>query len=392
MGEGDQSTRHGFGGENRGWRPTSKQELLLRAALLKGVEAREAWEGWKEDVDIDRLGMPSVGILPLLYANLLSAGVVDPLMDGLKKRYTITWYNNQILLNRISRLLAHLGGAGIQTILLKGAAMTIAYYEDHGVRPMGDVDVLIQHEDVLRASTVLAASGFDPSTPMSARAMRYMHGAHFVDERGFSVDLHWRLLWEADAPEVEADLWNSARDTATGDASTRVLDPTYQLFHVLVHGARWNSAPLRWVADAVTITNTRSDEVDFERIATIARALGLHLPVVQALRYLGDTWSVQVPETVLASLEAIPTSRIERAKHRYLARNRKHLLLGNLPTHIFHFRRFTSGMGPLRRLAELPRFLAFAWGLGRVRDLPVSILAKVGRRAGVALRSLFGDR
>ena len=371
--------------------PTPRQELLLRASLLSGVDALDAWEDWKSEAEIDRVAMPSMSLLPLLYHNLLNHGIVDPLMEDLKKRYVATWYSNQILLKRISGLLSRFAASGIPSILLKGAAMTIAYYKDYGVRPMGDVDVLVRREDAVRASVLLGESGFYPATPTSPMVMRYMHGAHFVDERGFAVDLHWRLLWEVDTPEVEADLWNNSRATATGDASTRVLDPTHQLFHVLVHGARWNSAPLRWVADAVTITNTRSEEVDFERIATIAGAAGLHLPVAQALRYLGGTWSVQVSETILASLEAIPTSRIDRAKHRYLARNRKHLLLGNLPMHVFHFRRFTRGMGPLRRLAELPRFLAFTWRLGRVRDLPVLILAKAGRRVGVALRSLFGD-
>ena len=375
--------------DERGWRPTPRQELLLRASLLDGAEAVEAWGKWKVDVDMDRLDVPSFTLLPLLYENMLGAGVADPLIDELKKYYTMTWYNNQIRLDMISGVLAELERAGIQTIILKGAAMTIAYYNDHGARPMGDVDVLIRRDDVALASAALAEAGYNPTTPITAARLRYMHGGHFLGERGSALDLHWRLLWEIDTPEAAADCWKSSREVVVGRVSTRVLDPTHQFLHVCVHGARWNSAPLRWVADAVTIVSDRESKLDFEQVSEKAAELRLHVPVCQALRYLREAWSVAVPERVLTKLEAMPTSRIECAYYGHLARNRERTLLGNLPVNLFHFTRFTRDLGPVRRLLELLRFLALMWGLDRVVDVPLSMLKKAGRRAWIAVRSLF---
>ena len=372
--------------------PTPRQEMLLRASLLSGAEALEAWDQWKKDVDVDRVMMPSMGLLPLLYHNLLHNGVADPMMADLKKRYAATWYQNQLLLRRTAECVALLKDAGIETIVLKGAAMTLAYYKDHGVRPMSDVDLLVKPEDSLRAANALGAYGLESTTVLSANALRYMHGAHFTGGPGFAVDLHWQLLWEFNPPEAETDFWDRAVETPAGNVSVRVLEPTDQLFHVCVHGARWNSAPLRWIADAVTIVNTSGQSIDYERLAAKAEQLTLHLPIRDTLGYLAARWSQAVPPWILEALEAMPSTALQRVQYRNLASNRTRALLGILPMHLFRFLRITRRAGFMHRLTELPRFLAFAWRLERARDVPISILKKAGRRAWMAVRSAFTAR
>jgi len=75
--------------------PTREQELLLRAALLQGNDAINAWHEWKSSVDIEQLDQGSYRLLPLLYRSLHIDGVEDPLMNKLKGVYRMTWYKNQ---------------------------------------------------------------------------------------------------------------------------------------------------------------------------------------------------------------------------------------------------------------------------------------------------------
>src|SRR5512147_1502008 len=79
--------------EGRCW-PTVQQEWLIRAALLKGKDALDAWKEWKSSVDVEELDPGSHRMLPLLYRNLKSQGIKDPSMYKYKGVYDQTWYGN----------------------------------------------------------------------------------------------------------------------------------------------------------------------------------------------------------------------------------------------------------------------------------------------------------
>lgn len=83
---------------NRDCWPTWEQELLLRAALLQGKDAIAAWEEWKLSTDIEQIDLGSEQMFPLLYYNLITHGIKDPLIDNLKTFYLRTWRRNQLLI------------------------------------------------------------------------------------------------------------------------------------------------------------------------------------------------------------------------------------------------------------------------------------------------------
>ena len=134
-----------------GWRPTKEQGLLLRASILRGKEAIEALQEWKADINIAQLDQGSQRLLPLLYHNLHSQGIDDSFMNRFKGVHRLTWYKNQLLFHHVTTLLHSFYNAGIQTMVLKGAALTLFYYRDYGLRPMADFDILVQSEQASAA-------------------------------------------------------------------------------------------------------------------------------------------------------------------------------------------------------------------------------------------------
>src|SRR5436190_3352548 len=93
--------------------PTAQQEMLLRAALLQGQDAIEAWTRWKSSVDLQHLDAGSRRLLPQLYRNLRDQGIDDPFVTGLKTLYRRTWSDNQLLFHEVSSLLVAFRNAGI---------------------------------------------------------------------------------------------------------------------------------------------------------------------------------------------------------------------------------------------------------------------------------------
>jgi hypothetical protein len=256
---------------------------------------------------------------------------------------------------------------------------------------MGDIDVLIKPQQVSEAATLLKKCGIGPTRPLSASLMRYMHGAHFAGNGAVTIDMHWRLLWESCDGDSDREFWEGVAGVGMHDVPTSVLNPTDQLFHTCVHGARWSSAPVRWVADALTIVTTCRHDIDYERLVAMAAARRLSVAMQMTLGYLDAGWALQIPKRVLETLQTSATAKLERAERHYLARDRSQSWLGGLPIQVLHFWRVTQRGGLNRRLLELPRFLAFTWHLRSAWEVPFWVVAKTVRRTVAVVKSLFTD-
>ncbi|MFI5324260.1 MAG: hypothetical protein ACHQ6U_12215, partial [Thermodesulfobacteriota bacterium] len=77
--------------------PTTEQEFLLRACISPGPEAVDAFLKWKSLAYINCSDPGSYRLFPLLYRNLLSHGVDDPLMNIFSWVYIKTRENNGVL-------------------------------------------------------------------------------------------------------------------------------------------------------------------------------------------------------------------------------------------------------------------------------------------------------
>jgi hypothetical protein len=77
--------------------PSTMHPTLLQAAILREQPALDAWQKWRQSVDIETLDSESHHLLSTLYPNLVRHGVEDPHISRLKGVYRRTWYVNQLL-------------------------------------------------------------------------------------------------------------------------------------------------------------------------------------------------------------------------------------------------------------------------------------------------------
>ena len=298
------------------WLPSSDQELLLRAALLRpGDTAERAWARWREGHPDGHFDVASFRLLPLVYRNLAAAGSADPWMGRLKGIYRRSWFLNQTLLNRAADVVGHLESAGIPTLLLKGAGLTLEHYRDMGTRPMDDVDVAVPAGREREAMAELQRHGLTPEFAIPADAFDLRHAETMIAPGGHRFDVHWSLLWQAGDDD---GFWDAAVPVKIGSADvlTRTLSPTDHVLHVCAHGTYWSKIhPLRWVADVHAVLAPGSVAIDWERLVRMAAERELTLPLQEALAYVGGQFDVAVPEDVLARLRRQPVRRLRRAAH-----------------------------------------------------------------------------
>jgi hypothetical protein len=370
-----------------GFWPTSQQELLLQATLLRGKKALDAWLQWKASVDLDQLDSGSLRLLPLLHRNLRQHGVKDPLMGKLKGIHHMTWYRNHRLLRNMASVVSFLQDIGLPTMVLKGVALILLHYRDHGLRPVGDVDVLVPTKDAFAATDLLMGSGWSSDklkSPglLTETYLAQRHAVVLTDAAGQQFDLHWHVLADSCGAEADQEFWEGALEVKLDGVSTHALNPTDQLLHVCAHGARWASPPgFQWAADAMIVLRTAEPEIDWSRLLSQVRKHRLVLPLRSTLAYLRDALDASVPSEVMRSLQVMPVTELERLE--YEARISPWAARGPWGELRFDYLRYSllmqvAGLPP--RLAGFPGFLMRTWGLEHLWQLPLSAVRRTAHR------------
>jgi hypothetical protein len=365
-------------------------ERILQAALLRDGQAAKRWRAIREEIDLDTFwDNRALNFLPLVYRALVDEGADDPDLPRLRGVHRKVWYDNQLRFRTIAPALHALAAGGVDAVALKGTALATSTYADMGLRPMRDCDLLVRPGQIGRALRALELAGW---TPNQTLPQNYAVHAQEIDVRGDEggfIDLHWHIaqwLVSADDPwNSDEPFWARSLVIDVAGAPVRALDPTDSLLHAIVHGARhgWRDAP-QWVADSVTISQSGAT-VDWDRIADVALACGIAMPVRHALVYLADRFTVDVPMSVTGRLDVSTSSRSRRmfasAGRGHDATPLERRLLGRSLAGTYRF--WITESAPRSRrdaLVAFPGWLADHWRLGHWSGIPAAAAVRAARR------------
>ena len=296
--------------------PGHEHELLLRSALGGAREAVDAWEAWRSRYDLDAIDAGSLRLLPLVYRNLTRAGVDPGSLGRLRGVYRQTWYRNQLMIGHLANVIRALDAAGIETLVLKGVPLALAWYGEAAVRPMADADLLIPSARALEALDVLRAAGWAPRGEPLGWPPRFTGSRAFANAHGLEMDLHTHVLHDCLEPDADGDFWAAARPIVVGGAATRMLCPADQLLHVIVHGFRRSTVPpVRWVADAITVIRRSGADLDWPRFASQTVRRRFRPVAASALDYLRAGFGVDVPARIPGVIPPAGISIAERLEY-----------------------------------------------------------------------------
>jgi Uncharacterised nucleotidyltransferase len=370
---------------------TPSQRLLLRAALLQGEPALDAWREWNRHEVIEKLESASDGLVGLLWRNLDAYGVEHHTMPKLKGVYRHTWFKNQSVLRQAGFPIRALREAGIPTLALKGAALCPVYYRDWGVRRMEDFDLLVPPDRATDAMAALRATGATSSVANAEAWVHLRHSVPFTHPDGWELDLLWYSLWRSASDQT---LWDHAIPLLIGGEHTLAPGPTHQLLLVCVHGADWATNRPRTVADATAVI--MAGDVDWDLLVEEAKERLLTVVLGSMLEYLRDVVDAPVPDDVPRRLREAPSPRFERVGFRQTSRPFR----PSTPLYMIWERRRRlkrlqpPGPTPPGLLRSYYDFLSLNWGVERpgqfTRRAGLAALRFANRRLGAIARGKSG--
>jgi hypothetical protein len=131
--------------------------------------------------------------------------------------------------------------AGVDSILLRGPAISRWLYEDEAARSYVDTDLLIAHAELERAEKLLSGLGFSDLTVEGVLARDRPTHAHTWARRrdGVAVDLHYTLLGAQVEPEKVWDLLSAETEAmSVGGTMVDVLQAPGRALIVALHAAQ----------------------------------------------------------------------------------------------------------------------------------------------------------
>ena len=208
---------------------------------------------------------------------------------------------NIYLLSRLREFHSFLRKAGIPLIVLKGGCLLSVLYPDFGIRPLGDVDLLIRKRDLDRVLGLLRAEGWH--LPPQDRIDFWRKNFYHVQIRtpdAFSAifEIHWDLEKEYRHDIQLEELWERSVIFQLEGEPFRRLSNEDLMLHLLIHLAHHFFRPkLIWVYDIRFLAEVAS--VDWSRVLARAERWRLRLPVFYSLAYVEKVFPEVLPSEVV---------------------------------------------------------------------------------------------
>ena len=241
-------------------------------------------------------------VSPLLWRALHDAGVTDDsaAMLELEQDAKRCRAQSRLVLPQIGRLaLAPLAAAGLETLVVKGGALAHRY-PDPGLRPMDDLDMLVQHGDADRVAAVLVEGGWQQRPTPDRRG--FQRDLVHPSLPGLHIDLHHELSsWRTRANRLTStQLWDARMPATLFGAPAFVLRPEHEVVFLASHASKpyHGFDRLIWSVDlAVVIADAEAHGgLDWSRVSELATNARCRTAVAVALTQAARLGAESPPE------------------------------------------------------------------------------------------------
>lgn len=275
---------------------TNEQRFLIGCIVREAGDGSEItkgllqnpldWQVIKESADWHR-------IQPLVYDHFVNflerEHIPRDIKEHFGKFYFANFIKNQKLYEELEFITEIFAEKGIDTIPLKGSFLGKTVYGNDAVRPLTDIDIMINIKDIDDAERALLEAGYLYDGKRSRQWYRNnnYHLQYFHPKKNIIVELHWHILSRSEPNQIAItdrglieEWWERARHFGIYRMNTHALCPGDLLFYLCIHflkhrfqspnggfrGVFTSRGSLLQLNDIYQTLKYYSDQIDWETI------------------------------------------------------------------------------------------------------------------------------
>ena len=266
-----------------------------------------AIEQWGEVLEILRANW----VIPMFYRKIgpLPAECLppEPVVDEMRNEFLVSRARCLQMERQLGEIIEGFKKESVRVLVLRGPALAFSLYPDPAMRPSGDLDLLVQPEQVIQAREILVDLGYRCLAKRFEVARDFFREECFIhqDNPGnkFPVDLHW-VHWELHpffegSEEVDIqDLFQRAWKVETPTLAFETLHPVDYLIHSAIHliMIHKNEMRLSWICDTALLAQHLQVPDDWETLRERCVAWRARLPLEHCLK-MSQVWAgLELPD------------------------------------------------------------------------------------------------
>ncbi|NWJ52256.1 MAG: nucleotidyltransferase family protein [Bacteroidetes bacterium] len=164
--------------------------------------------------------------------------------------------------------------AQIPVLLLKGSHLAFHVYPSPALRPMGDIDLFVREEYVLKGVDALVASGYQSNYFVFENLKKYnRHLPPFTKAGRRSIEFHWTLIQPKfqtpDTERVTNWLIDEIEEKQFGNGSALVFKPSAIVFQIMLHIGLNDElrSSLKNLLDITVIIQKYQNDIDWDLVS-----------------------------------------------------------------------------------------------------------------------------
>ncbi len=322
------------GFKERSQRQLRKEDILIRLCSVTTINeaAREDIRKiLNQDVDWNYFmrrvqGEDTASLIYKVFSRINSSESLVPLhvMNHLKDFYYAVMAQNISLTQSIEKIFAAFQKENITALVFKGFMLAGSIYKDIGLRPMGDVDILLRREEVSKADGLLRRNGFYPEFELkdigNLSSGQYRNSIVYRTEDSVpvAVHIHWHIVnftpfHNNVLRNINMDnVWNESVPFQIGLLEMRTFSLHHQIIYLSMHALNHSFHPLIRLSDIHELLCAEKDQIDWERLVKEADAFNLSKCVYYVFYLLSRIFHTDIPAFILHRLKPRKIGLIER--------------------------------------------------------------------------------
>lgn len=251
------------------------------------------------------------GMGPLLWHHLHKKSQFVPIetQRSLRGLYLRNRLLNQAQFKTLAEIQAAFEKTGIQAVILKGLGLAFRYYPDPALRSTGDIDLLLNKNDVVHALQMLTEMGYRVYASKELNILPKELSAISPAQNGLSdhIEVHHynpehRKIKDNSPDEEFKGFKEPPQELQIGQNTCHTLSGMDTLHYISQHTFRhlWDATterplPLKWFADLLNIVESQADSLDWKYLQLAEPKLLKRLSIIYSLTPLPSKYQELIP-------------------------------------------------------------------------------------------------